>query len=92
MIAAGSTAAMANPLIEINGNDATGSAAVDCLCTYVSDGPLQISGLYRDRYERHDGCWGIVERRFDLHFVTPLANWVPVAGSETMSASRGEDQ
>jgi hypothetical protein len=73
---------MANPLIDIEGDKASGRAAVDCLCTHVDMGPVQISGLYHDRFERRDGRWAFVERRFDLHFLTPLANWKPVAGSE----------
>jgi hypothetical protein len=75
---------MANPLIDIYGDSATGRAAVDCLCTHVEMGPVQISGLYHDRFERRDGHWAFVERRFDLHFLTPLTNWTPVMGSESV--------
>lgn len=77
---------MANPLIDIDGDTAVGRAAVDCLCTHVDMGPVQISGLYHDRFERRDGRWAFVERRFDLHFLTPLANWKAVAGSEAQAA------
>lgn len=45
-------------------------------------GPVQISGLYHDRFERRDGRWAFLECCFDLHFLTPLANWKAVAGSE----------
>jgi SnoaL-like domain len=41
---------MANPLIDIEGDKASGRAAVDCLCTHVDMGPVQISGLYHDRF------------------------------------------
>jgi SnoaL-like domain len=75
---------MANPLIDIDGDSASGWAAVDCLCTHVEMGPVQISGLYHDRFERRDGRWAFVERRFDLHFLTPLTNWTPVMGSESV--------
>ena len=78
---------MANPLVDIDGDKASGRAAVDCLCLHIDMGPVQISGLYRDRFERRDGRWAIVERIFDLHFLTPLANWKPVAGSETGQSS-----
>jgi hypothetical protein len=73
---------MANVLIEIDGDRATARTAADILCTHVDMGPIQISGLYRDRFERREGRWAFVERVLDLHFVTPLANWKPVAGSE----------
>jgi len=73
---------MANPLLNIDGDSASGCVAVDCLCTHVKMGSVQISGLYHDRFERRDGRWAFVERRFDLHFLTPLANWQPVAGNE----------
>ena len=75
---------MANPLIDIAGDTATGPAAVDCLCAHVEMGPMQISGLCHDRFERRDGRRAFVERRFDLHFLTPLTNWTPVACSESV--------
>jgi hypothetical protein len=48
----------------------------------VELGPLQISGQYHDRFERRQGLWAFVERSFDLHFMTPLKNWQPMAGIE----------
>ena len=78
---------MANAIIHVDGDSATGSAAVDCLCTHVEQGPLQISGLYRDVFERRDGKWAFVERKFDMHFLTPLSNWKPVAGAEASPAA-----
>jgi SnoaL-like protein len=71
---------------EIEGDSATGRVAVDCLCTHVEMGPVQISGLYHDRFERRNGRWAIAERRFDLHYLTPLVQWSPVAGSEAQPA------
>ncbi|WP_218121951.1 nuclear transport factor 2 family protein [Variovorax sp. EL159] len=73
---------MANPIIDIEGDRATGRVAVDCLCTDVTSGPVQISGLYHDRFERRGHRWAFVERRFEMHFLTPLQNWTPIAGSE----------
>jgi hypothetical protein len=73
---------MANPLIDIDGDTATGTVALDALVTHVDMGPLQISGLYHDHFERRDGRWGFIERRFDLHYLTPLPGWKPVAGTE----------
>ncbi|MFJ7793904.1 hypothetical protein [Pseudomonas sp. NPDC096950] len=43
---------------------------------------MQISGLYHDRFEHRDGLWAFNERRFELHFLTPLAGWKAIAGSE----------
>ena len=73
---------MANQLIEIDGDTATSRTAADVLCTHIEMGPVQIAGLYHDRFERRDGRWAFVDRSFDLHFLTPLQNWKPVAGSE----------
>jgi hypothetical protein len=78
---------MANSIVEIEGDSALGRVAVDCLCTHVEMGPIQISGLYRDRFERRKGRWAIIERRFQLHYLTPLTQWSPVAGSEVESSS-----
>lgn len=78
---------MANPLIDIDGDQATGKVALDALVTHTEFGPVQISGLYHDRFERRDGRWAFVERRFDLHYLTPLPNWKPVAGAEAAAQS-----
>jgi len=53
-------------------------------------GPVQVSGLYHDRFERRNGKWAFLSRRFELHFLTPLNGWVPVAGEERFAPS--EDQ
>jgi hypothetical protein len=73
---------MANPLIDIDGDRAAARSAVDVLCTHIEMGPVQISGLYRDLFERREGRWAFIERRFHMHYLTPLPNWKPVAGSE----------
>ena len=73
---------MANTLIELQGETATAQAAVDCMVLHRELGQVQISGHYHDRLERRDGRWAFVERRFDLHYLTPLPHWKPVAGSE----------
>ncbi|WP_207200351.1 nuclear transport factor 2 family protein [Pseudomonas sp. TH03] len=73
---------MANAVIDIDGETAAGRVAVDCLCTHVEMGQVQISGLYHDRFEWRDGRWAFIERRFELHFLTPLAGWKAVAGPE----------
>ena len=73
---------MSNPMISIDGGSATATVAADCLFHDVEQGPVQLSGLYHDRFERRDGHWRFTARRFELHFLTPLVNWKPVAGSE----------
>lgn len=73
---------MANTLIDLDGDRATARSAADVLCTHIDMGPIQISGLYRDQFERRNGRWAFVDRAFDLHFITPLTNWRPVAGTE----------
>ena len=74
---------MANPLIRIEGDVATATVAADCLFHDIEKGPVQVSGLYHDCFERRDGQWLFTKRRFELHFLTPLENWKPIAGSET---------
>lgn len=73
---------MSNPLIHIEGAVATATVAADCLFHDIEKGPVQVSGLYHDRFERREGQWRFTSRRFELHFLTPLANWKPIAGSE----------
>lgn len=73
---------MANPLIEIEGDSAVGTVAADCLFHDIEKGPVQVSGLYHDRFERRDGKWAFLSRRFEMHFLTPLKDWVPAAGEE----------
>jgi hypothetical protein len=75
---------MANPLLEIDLEAGTASAAtsLDCFTTENTTGPSQIGGLYRDWFERRDGRWAIVRRAFELHYLTPIANWTPLHGSE----------
>jgi hypothetical protein len=77
---------MANTVIDLDGDRATAKVAVDVLVTHVELGPSQISGLYLDRLERRNGRWAFVERKFELHYLTPLQNWTPVAGSEASGA------
>lgn len=73
---------MANPMIHLDGNEATATVAADCLFHDTEQGPVQVSGLYHDRFERRAGQWRFTSRYFELHFLTPLANWTPIAGSE----------
>jgi ketosteroid isomerase-like protein len=73
---------MANAVVDVDGDVATGVAALDCLVINVDDGPTMVVGNYFDRYERRDGRWAIAERRFDLHFWAPLTAWKATLGSQ----------
>jgi hypothetical protein len=77
---------MANVVIDVDGDQASARSAADVLCTHNELGEIQISGVYYDRFERRAGRWAFVDRRFELHFLTPLATWTPVAGSEATAA------
>jgi len=77
---------MANTIVDLDGDTATATSAVDVLVTHVELGPTQISGFYLDKLERRNGRWGFVERKFELHYLTPLQNWKPIAGSEAPAA------
>lgn len=76
---------MANPLIEITGDSASGTVAADCLFHDLEKGPIQVSGLYHDTFERRDGKWAFMSRHFELHYLTPLKDWVPIGGNELYS-------
>lgn len=73
---------MSNPMIHIDGDSAKATVSADCLFHDIEQGPVQVSGLYHDRYECRGGEWRFTSRRFELHFLTPLLNWTPIAGSE----------
>lgn len=73
---------MTNPLIQIDGDSAAGSVAADCVFYDIEKGPVQVSGLYHDMFERRSGLWAFKSRRFELHYLTPLKDWVPIAGNE----------
>lgn len=78
---------MANALILIDGDDATGLVAANCLFFDLDQGTLQVSGQYRDVYQRRHGRWAFAQREFDCHFVTPLRDWQPLGGTETFDAA-----
>lgn len=73
---------MSNALIDVDGDRATAVTALDCFITHNESGPTQVGGIYKDRCERRNGRWAIVERRFELHYWTPIANWIPQSGHE----------
>jgi SnoaL-like domain len=75
---------MANPLIsiDIDAGTATAATELDCLCTYVEEGTSHIGGTYRDTFVREDGGWLITESVFEIAFVTPMPDWKPAQGIE----------
>lgn len=73
---------MSNPLIKIDGDSAAGTVAADCVFYDIEKGPVQVSGLYHDTFERRSGQWAFKSRYFELHYLTPLKDWAPIAGNE----------
>ncbi|BBU30457.1 hypothetical protein BTHE68_41910 [Burkholderia sp. THE68] len=73
---------MANALITVDGDNGHGLVAADCLFYDVDQGTLQVSGQYRDVYQRREGRWAFLERTFTMHYATPLQNWHPITGTE----------
>jgi len=82
---------MANALITIDGDEGHGLVAADCLFYDVERGPLQVSGQYRDLYQRRAGRWAFLERTFTMHYATPLQNWVPIMGTERFGRPDAND-
>lgn len=78
---------MANALITLDGDHASGIVAANCLFYDIEMGAVQVSGEYRDVFSRRDGRWAFDKREFETHFVTPLQNWKPVAGTERFSTT-----
>lgn len=78
---------MSNVVIDLEQDRARAIVALNAHSTHSVTGPLQVSGLYHDRFERRNGRWAFVERRFALHYLTPLPGWTPTAGNEALSAS-----
>jgi hypothetical protein len=76
---------MANPLIHIEGDSAVGTVAANCLFHDIEKGPV-----HHDRFERRDDqrC---LSRRFELHYLTPLKDWVPIAGREHFKPAFARD-
>lgn len=57
---------LSNPILEIDGDEATGRWYVESPLTFVDGNGAWRQGWYRDRYRRVDGTWHIdtVEMRF----------------------------
>jgi ketosteroid isomerase-like protein len=69
-----------NHVIELNGNEASGTCYVDLRA--IQDGKSMIgSGFYHDSYVCIDGSWKFRSRSLELRFFVPLEDgWVPPAG------------
>ena len=48
---------------------------------------MPVGGQYFDKFERRDGVWKFSERKFELAYFTPIANWTPVMGKELDAAA-----
>jgi SnoaL-like domain len=74
----------ANPLLEIDpaASRATGSTALDCVCTFADGGTYHCGGRYADTFARVDWRWTISRRRYEVQFMTPLPKWEVAQGTE----------
>ena len=73
---------MANVAIDLDGDQATTVTALDCFVTSLEAGPSMVGGRYLDRFERRDGVWKFVDRKFEMAYFTPVGDWTPMMGSE----------
>ena len=71
---------VSNPLIEIDGDTATGTWYLLQTCTYIRDNQaVWGAGTYRDRYVRTAEGWRFSQVRLESHFWTPYeAGWAKV--------------
>lgn len=61
-----------NPMIDIDGDDASGQWLLFQPCTDAGvDGAVWLAATYHDRYRRVDGAWLFAETVIDVAFFTP---------------------
>ncbi len=70
-----------NPLIEVEGDRATGRWRLLCPTTVVNDDGQQVArwilAQYEEEYERHDGRWMYRTLKVDVNFDAPhVEGWV----------------
>ncbi len=78
---------MANALVTLDGDNGHGLVAANCLFYDIEKGALQVSGQYRDIYQRRNGRWAFQQRTFDMHFATPLQKLGSSRGNGTLRPS-----
>jgi hypothetical protein len=69
-----------NPIIEVDGEEATGRWRLHVAATMVRDGrtePVWIVGDYRDTYAVEDGRWRFAEVSLSIDFIAPHATGWP---------------
>jgi hypothetical protein len=67
-----------NPIIEVNGDKATGVWHVDSPCTSpIQDKALWINAIYEEEYVKEGGQWKISFIKANMNFITPFdEGWV----------------
>ena len=60
-----------NPIIEVDGDEATGQWLLFQPCTVTDTGPMWLAATYHDTYRRVDGRWLIAETVIDVAFFAP---------------------
>ena len=68
-----------NPMIEVDGDDATGEWMLFQPCTAAGEGAMWLSATYRDKYRRVDGDWKVAGTRIDVAFYSPYEKGWDVA-------------
>ena len=63
-----------NLVIEFNSaDDATGLCVVDCMGLLTGSAEATFVGAtYKDRFQRRESCWKIVEREVSIHYFNPF--------------------
>ena len=65
-----------NPVIEVEGDRATGSWLLWQPCVHASGTALWIAGRYHDEYRREDGVWRFARVTFRPNMISPYeAGW-----------------
>jgi len=71
-----------NPIIEVNGDTATGRWYYEAPATKASNGEAQwMAGAYWDEYVKENGEWKISYQRMEWKYITPYdQGWAKVRG------------
>ena len=72
-----------NPILEVDGDRATGSWYLWQPCTFAAGGALWMAGRYRDHCRREDGEWRFEQVNVDLRMLSPYdEGWASVPMAE----------